>query len=137
MVYRSILQSVTFLICFLLELILTCCSSQRNIPAGDMGKTPGWKNLYYFHAGDSIWIVKPVPATGNQFSGMIFRPDEIKKHRQVHIYADPLSAVIIEEGVLSIPMENIVKVDNFKVSAGMVITIAAVLALLFLVPVYL
>ena len=137
MIYKSSLQLALFLICFLLELMLTGCSSQRNIPAGDRVKTPGWKNLYYFHAGDSTWIVKPIPATGNHFSGVIFRPDEITKHSQVRIYADPLSAVKIEEGVLSVPMENIVQVDNFRISAGMVITIAAVLALLFLVPVYL
>jgi hypothetical protein len=113
------------------------CSTAKNISPGQISRIPNWKNLYYFHAGDSIWIVKPVPVAGNQFSGMIFRPEKIKKNRQVHIYADPLSAVIIDNGRLSVPMDNITKVENYKISAGSVITAVAIVTLLFLTPVFL
>jgi hypothetical protein len=137
MINKLIRKSDIFLICALSLLTLFSCASQKNIPTEQTAKTPSWKNLYYFHAGDSTWIVKPVPSAGNQFSGLIFKPEEIKKNRQAHIYADPLSAVKIASGELSVPMENIVKVENHKIHAATVITIAAVLALLFLIPVYL
>jgi hypothetical protein len=104
---------------------------------GQLSKTPNWKNLYYFHAEDSTWIVKPVPAAGNQFAGIIYKPEVIKKNRQVHIYADPLSSVKIGNGQIFVPMENIVKVENFKINAGTVIASVCAVALLFLIPVFL
>jgi hypothetical protein len=127
-----------FLIFFpILVIIFSGCVTVKNVPPGQLSKIPSWKNLFYFHAEDSTWIVRPVPAAGNQFSGVIFNPDKIKKTRQVHIYAFPLSAVKAEDGKLSVPMENIVKVENFRVNAGAIILAIGVLALLFLIPVYL
>jgi hypothetical protein len=118
-------------------IILTGCVSAKNIPPGEMNSIPGWKDLYYFHAGDSTWIVHPVPVTGNYFSGNIFRPEEIRKNRQVHIYAEPLSSVTIAQGQLTVPMENIVKVENYRISAAAILLSAGVAGLLFLVPVFL
>jgi hypothetical protein len=100
-------------------------------------QTPSWKNLYYFHAEDSTWIVKPVPAAGNQFAGIIYKPEVVKKNRQVHIYAAPLSAVKTGNGQLSVPMENIVKVENYRINTGTVIASVGAVALLFLLPVIL
>jgi len=126
-----------FLSCIILIPSVYCCVTSKSIPPSQLSKIPDWKDLYYFHAEDSTWIVKPVPSAGNQFSGVIFESDEIKKARQVHIYAFPLSEVKIEAGILSIPMANIVKVENFKISAGTVLIAAGVIVLLFLIPVYL
>jgi hypothetical protein len=116
---------------------LFSCMTTKNISPGVISNTPNWKNLYYFHAGDSTWLVKPVPGTGNQFAGIIYKPDIIKKIRQVHIYAEPLSEVKIENGQLSVPMDRIIKVENHKISAGMVIGSIGLVALLFLIPVFL
>ncbi|MDP4223377.1 MAG: hypothetical protein Q8868_08695 [Bacteroidota bacterium] len=113
------------------------CSTAKEVPKSETYSTAGWKNLYVFHAGDSTWIVKPVPVRGNQFSGQIFSPEKVRKHRNIQIYAEPLSSVTIRDGKISVPMENIVKVENFRISPGMVLLSAGVLALLFLVPVYL
>ncbi len=113
------------------------CSTVKELPPGQIYSIPSWKNLYYFHSEDSIWIVKPVPAAGNMFSALVFKPEVIKKHRQVHIYAEPLSSVKIKDGILSVPMTNIVKVENYKIRAGTVIASVAVVLLLFLIPVYL
>lgn len=118
-------------------ILLTGCVSARNIPPGEMNRIPGWKDLYYFHSGDSTWIVQPVPVTGNYFSGNIFRPEEIRKNRQVHIYAEPLSAVTITQGRLTVPMDNIIKVENYRVSAAAILISVGVAGLLFLVPVFL
>ncbi len=117
--------------------ILSGCVSARNIPPGEISRIPGWKDLYYFHSGDSTWIVQPVPVTGNYFSGNIFRPEEIRKNRQVHIYAEPLSAVTITQGRLTVPMDNIIKVENYRVSAAAILISVGVAGLLFLVPVFL
>src|SRR4030042_2088210 len=113
------------------------CVSVKDVPPGQIAGSPGWKNLYYFHSEDSTWIVKPVPSAGNQFAGIVFNPEEIRKSRQVHIYAAPLSSVKIENDRLSVPMENIIKVENYKINAGMIITWVGVVSLLFLIPVFL
>jgi hypothetical protein len=109
----------------------------KDIPPEKISRIPGWKNLYYFHSEDSTWIVKPIPAAGNQFAGIVFNPEEIRKSRQVHIYAAPLSSVKIESNRLSVPMENITRVENYKINAGMIITSVGVVTLLFLIPVFL
>ncbi len=113
------------------------CSTVREVPKSKTYDTVNWKNLYVFQSGDSTWIVKPVPARGNQFSGIVYRPETVRKHSKVRIYAEPLSSVTLKDGKISVPMENIVRVENFRISPGVVILSAGVLALLFLVPVYL
>jgi hypothetical protein len=116
---------------------VTGCAGQKKRLASDPSKPSISRNLYYIHSGDSTWIIKPVPSAGNNFSGLIYNREQVKKTRHAHIYADPLSAVKTDNGVLSVPMDNIVRVDNFRISAGMVITVAVILGLIFLVPVYL
>jgi hypothetical protein len=137
MLIKLFQKSSTILI-FIIQIFgFVSCVTSKEIPPGQISKVPNWKNLYYFHAGDSTWIVKPVTEAGNQFTGIIFNPEVIRKSRQVHIYAEPLSAVKTGNGKLAVPMVNIVKVENYKVSAGMIIASAGVLALLFFLPVIL
>jgi hypothetical protein len=137
MINKLIRKSVSFLFYIFSALAFYSCVTTKNVSPGQISKTPNWKNLYYFHAGDSTWIVKPVPTTGNQFAGIIYNPDIIKKNRQVHIYAEPLSEVKIENGQLSVPMDRIIKVENHRISAGMIIGSIGLVALLFLIPVFL
>ena len=125
------------LLLFITIYVTLSCSTTRELPPGRISEIPSWKNLYIFHSGDSTWIVKPVPAAGNRFSAIVFKPEFIKKKRQVHIYAEPLSSVTIKDGKLSTPMENIVKVENYKITAGTVLLSVGVVVLLFLIPVYL
>ena len=116
---------------------LFSCVTSKDLPSGQISKVPNWKNLYYFHSEDSTWIVKPVTEAGNHFTGLIYKPEVIKKSRQVHIYAEPLSAVKIENGKLTVPMENIIKIENYKINAGMIIASVGIVGLLFLLPVFL
>ena len=115
-------------------LIIPGCSASRNSTAVDLSSAPNWKNLYFFHSGDSTWIVKPVTEAGNHFAGIIYTPEVVKKSRQVRIYAEPLSAVKIENGRLTVPMENIVKVENHRIGPGVIIGSIGLLGLLFLIP---
>lgn len=123
--------------CITLAFALTSCLTSRNIPPGQISKVPNWKNLYFFHAGDSTWIVRPITEAGNQFSGIIYNPEQIKKSRQIHIYAEPLYAVKITNGKLTVPMENIIKVENYKINPIMILASVGIVAVLFLTPVFL
>jgi hypothetical protein len=127
----------SFFLIFITTYFFSGCTAAKELPPGQVYSIPSWKNLYFFHSEDSTWIVKPVTAPGNQFSAIVFKPELIKKKRQVHIYAEPLSSVTIKDRKLSVPMENIVKVENYKISIGTVLLSAGVVALLFLIPVYL
>ncbi len=113
------------------------CSGVNKLHGGMSEKNPDWRNLYYFHADDSLWIVKPLPAAGNIFTGAVYNAEDVVKLRNVHIYASPLSSVTIADQVLTVPMDNIVKVENHKISAGMILGSVGLLALLFMVPVFL
>ena len=127
-------KSSTIVFCILPLVALFSCVSSKDLPPGQISRTPNWKNLYFFHAGDSSWIVKPVTEAGNQFTGLIYSPEIIKKSRQVHIYAEPFSAVKIVNGKLTVPMENIVRVENSRINPGMIIASVGLVALLFLLP---
>ena len=115
-------------------LVLTSCRTSRDESQGELSQLPNWKNLYFFHSGDSTWIVKPVTEAGNQFTGIIYKPEVVKKSRQVHIYAEPLSSVLIQNGKLSVPMGNIIKVENHRIGPGIILASVAVVVLLFLIP---
>jgi hypothetical protein len=128
------LKLSTIIFCIIPLLTFYSCVTAKDVPPGQISRVPNWKNLYYFHAEDSTWIVKPVTEAGNRFSGLIYSPEVIKKSRQVHIYAAPLSAVKIGNGKLTVPMENIVKVENYKINAGMVMASVGIVVLLFLIP---
>ena len=63
--------------------------------------------------------------------GQIFDSENVEKIRNVHIYASPLSSVTINEQILTTPMENIYKVENHKISPGMILGSIGVLGLFF------
>jgi hypothetical protein len=134
MTYKLFLKSCSFCFHIIFVLSFISCASQKNTSQEKFSKIPNWKNLYFFHAEDSTWLVKPIPTAGNQFSGIIYKPDEVKKNRQAHIYADPLSAIKIEQGKISVPMENIVKVENYKIKPITIVAVVSVVVLLFLIP---
>lgn len=132
---KKIIYNTVILIIFVTSLIfISGCSASRNSASGDLSSAPNWKNLYIFHSGDSTWIVKPVTEAGNHFAGIIYKPEIVKKSRQVRIYAEPLSAVKIENGRLTVPMENIVKVENHRIGPGVILGSIGLLVLLFLIP---
>jgi hypothetical protein len=132
---KKIIFNITVLLIFAASIFLISgCSASRNSAADDLSSAPNWKNLYYFHSGDSTWIVKPVTEAGNHFAGIIYKPEVVKKSRQVRIYAEPLSAVKIENGRLTVPMENIVKVENHRIGPGVILGSIGLLGLLFLIP---
>jgi|GEM_PF-1319441 hypothetical protein len=131
---KLFLKSCSLLFHIILITSLISCASQKNASQEKISKTPSWKNLYYFHAEDSTWLVKPVPTAGNQFSGIIYKPEGVKKNRQAQIYAYPLSAVKIEQGKISVPMENIVKVENYKIKPITIVAVVSMVVLLFLIP---
>lgn len=73
------------------------------------------------------------------FTATIVEPENVTNNilRQIHIYASPATAIKIDKQILTCPMDNIVKVENYKINPFMVIGAAGVLGLLFLVPVFL
>ncbi len=119
--------------------ILTGCVTRKNVPPSEVTKMPERKNIYYFHSGDSVWMVYPVPGQNGLFTGIVVDNDHIRanKPRQVHIYAAPPSVIKIEGQTITCPMENIGKVESQKVNVGMIISSIGVVLLLFTLPVFL
>lgn len=115
-------------------IILFSCATSGGSTSGQLSEVPNWKNLYFFHSGDSTWIVRPVTQAGNEFMGIIYKPEVVRKSRQVHIYAEPLYSVRIQDGKLTVPMENIVRVENHRIGPGIILASIGVVVLLFLIP---
>ena len=134
--YRRSYRFIWFIIPLLM---VSSCISTKNIPPSNLSTMPENKKVYYFHSGDSIWIVFPIPGKNGWFTGTIIKDENVKNNllRQVHVHAEPSSVVKIEDHTLTCPMDNIIKVENFKINTGMVIISAGVVILLFMVPVFL
>lgn len=122
-----------------LLVILTGCFSIKNLPASKISSMPMGKRVFFFHTADTVRIVYPVTGDNGQFSAIIVGSENIPytRLREVHIYAGPPSAIKIEGDKLSCPMENIAKVENYRMSAGTIISAIGVLLLLFTLPIYL
>jgi hypothetical protein len=115
------------------------CAETKNITASGTAEMPERKEIYYFHSEDSVWLVYPVTGENGVFTGVIVDPDFVAKNKlkDIHIYAASPSAIKISNQTLTCPMENISKIDNFKLKQGMVITSIGVLLLLFSLPIFL
>ena len=115
------------------------CITARNVSTSEITKTPGKKVIYYFHCDDSLWNVYPVRGERGYFTGILVSSDNILKNplRGTHIYAGPRSSIKIENDRLTCPLENIERVENYKIRAGTIIASAGVVLLLFLVPAFL
>jgi len=131
---KMLLKSAAVLFTVILLILLNSCSTSGDATSGQLSRVPNWKNLYFFHSGDSTWIVNPVTEAGNQFTGIIYKPEVVRKSRQVHIYAEPLYSVQIQNGKLTVPMVNIVKVENHRIGPGIILASIGVVVLLFLIP---
>lgn len=140
MIDRGLLYKIVFAVfLFIPAAGFNACVSVKNVPASKVADIPAKKVIYYFHTGDSIWIVYPVRGDKGTFTGMLVEPGNIPKNRLrgTHIYAGPPSSIKIENGILTCPFENIGKVENYKVKAGTIISTTGVVLLLFLIPVFL
>lgn len=115
------------------------CAGTGNITASGTTEMPERKEIYYFHSQDSVWLVYPVTGENGMFTGVIVDPDFVtqNKLKEIHIYAGPPSAIKISNQTLTCPMDNISKIDNFKIKPGMIITSIGVLLLLFSIPLFL
>ena len=118
---------------------LTGCFSIKNVPASKIGSMPEGKRVFFFHTADTVRIVYPVTGENGQFSAIVVRSENIPytRLREVHIYAGPPSAIKVDGDKLICPMENIAKVENYRISAGTIISAVGVLLLLFTLPIYL
>lgn len=127
-----------FLFCALSLIPLSGCATLSDAPSQIINMPKG-KKIYYFHSGDSVWVIYPVPVENGMFSGIIVDPASVadNKLREINIYAAPPSAIRIEDHTLTCPMENIGKVENYKIKTGTIITSIGVVLLLFTVPIFL
>jgi hypothetical protein len=118
---------------------ITGCISIKNVPASKVSAMPEGKRVFFFHSGDSVRIVYPVTGEKELFTAVVVSDNKVPDNRlrEVHIYASPPSAVKIKGTLLTCPIENIVKVENYRINAGTVITTICILLLLFTLPIYL
>jgi len=133
----SAVRYAKLLIPFLM--VLTGCLSIKNLPASKISSMPQGKRVFFFHTADTVRIVYPVTGENDQFTAIVVRKENMPdtRLREVHIFAGSPSAIKIEGDKLICPMENITKVENYRISAGTIISATVILLLLFTVPIYL
>jgi len=136
---RLLTGIILFLIIIIPASLFYSCVTARNVSPSEITREPGRKVICYFHCEDSLWNLYPVRGERGYFTGILVSPDNIPKNRLrgTHIYAGPRAVIKIENDRLTCPLENIDRVENYKVRAGTIISSIGVVLLLFLVPTFL
>jgi hypothetical protein len=105
------------------------CTGTKYISSSGETEMPERKEIYYFHSEDIVWLVFPVTGENGLFTGIIVDPDVVSRNKlkEIHIFGGPPAVVKISGKKLTCPMENISRIDNFRLKPGLVISSVGVL----------
>jgi len=103
---RKALKMVMFLI---LAVTAAGCYSLRT---ASLSSIPQKRNVIMLHADDSLWAVSNYTLSDGILTGLIYQDSlKITMRKVTHLYAAPLTAVMIDGTRLSVPAGNIAKTD--------------------------
>jgi hypothetical protein len=126
---RFSVKTVVFLV-----LILTSgCLTLKTIPTNNISDLHPGRQYLKIHSEDSLWLIEQYKVRDNILTGRIVkRTSGISALRLADIYIPSSQYVAINDGILTIPVENIGKVDYKIVDAFMVVSSIGIFLVLLL-----
>ena len=134
---ESILRRFPVELVFILVLIFTAsCLSLRTIPTSNIDELQPGRKYLKIHSEDSLWLIDQYKVRDNILTGRIIRNiPAVPDLRKADVYIPSSQYVKINDGILTIPLDNIGKVDYKIVDAFMVISsISLIIFLLIFSP---
>jgi hypothetical protein len=106
----------------ILSAILTSgCFTLKTIPANNIAELNRGRKYLEIHAGDSLWLIEQYKVGDNILTGKIVRnASKTPPLRKADIYIPSSQYLKINDEILTIPLENIGKVDYQIVDAFMI-----------------
>jgi hypothetical protein len=134
---KSILRRFPVKLVVILVLFFTSsCLSLKTIPTSNIAELQRGRKYLKIHSEDSLWLIDQYKVRDNILSGRIIRNTQpIPVLRKADVYIPSSQYVKISDGILSIPLENIGKVDYKFVDAFMAISfISLTLFVIIFIP---
>ena len=123
---------------FLLLILTSGCLTLKTIPTNNIADLQRGRKYLKIHSEDSLWLLDQYKVRDNILTGRIVRNTPgISALRKVDVYIPSSHYVTINDGIMSIPVENIGKIDYMIVDAFMVVSsISLFLILLLFAPLW-
>ena len=97
-------------------------ASKAEINYSDMAR-------YYIHGSQSSYCISNTVMSDGVLSGKLSQTtDQIKKKNIIHIYAAPDSAIRFDGNTVSLPFENIAKIETNRIDGGRTLLLAGGIA---------
>jgi hypothetical protein len=131
---RLIISRFTLKLVVILVLIFTTgCLTLKTIPTNNINQLQSLRKNLKIHSEDSLWTINHCLINGKLLSGKIIRNKEgIGKLNTADIYVAPLNAVDIKGDILTVPAENIGKIDYLIPDAFIIISSVGICIVLIL-----
>jgi hypothetical protein len=132
--YSQIQKSISVLMIFILLVYLSGCTSIRNISKFDLPVPDSSKYAYIVHSEKSKFLLEKGAAISNGIlSGKInkfYDDEQYDTGKKIHLYTSSNSVISIDTAkILSVPLNEITKVEIIKVDLRKTIVTIAVSAL--------
>ncbi|MFN8241309.1 MAG: hypothetical protein U0X39_11260 [Bacteroidales bacterium] len=126
---KKALLSGRFLLTLIILLFFSSCLSEKTIPANSINALQTKKGYLMIHSDDSTWLIKSYTLSIDKLTGSLASPAEaIPKTKIIHVWIAPASAIRHDGNLVTVPSENIGKVDykyvHFWKTAGMAFILA-------------
>jgi hypothetical protein len=121
------------LVVFLALIFTASCLSLKTIPTSNISELPPGRKYLKIHSEDSLWLIDQYNVKNDVLTGRIVRiTSAIPESRKADVYIPSSQYVKINDGVITIPMGNIGKVDYKIVDTFMVISSISLIIFLLL-----
>jgi hypothetical protein len=124
------------LVVFLILIFTASCLTLRTVPTSNIAELQPRRKYLKIHSEDSLWLIDQYKVKDKILTGRILRNTQtIPVLRIADVYIPSSQYVNISDGLLSIPLENIGKVDYKFIDAFMAISfVSLTIILLFYFP---
>jgi hypothetical protein len=135
---KSIIRRFPVKMVFFLVLIFTSgCLTLKTIPTSNISELQPGRKYLKIHSEDSLWVVVQYKVMDNLLSGKIIKNTKgISALSKADVYIPSSQYVKINNGILTLSIENIGKVDFQVVDGFMVVSsISLLIVFLLFIPV--
>jgi hypothetical protein len=118
---------------FLVLIFTSGCLTLKTIPVNNISELQTGRKYLKIHSEDSLWLIEQYKVRDNLLTGRIIKNTTgISALRKADVYIPSSHYVTINDGILTIPTENIGKVDYMIVDAFMVVSSISLFLILLL-----
>lgn len=111
------------------------CTEIKYLPATQLTAMHERREIARVHFGDSLWVLSKYEIKDNTLKGEISMvSQEIKSKKAIDYYVAPSSAIKVDGNILSVPFENIGKIDYLGHTLVLDILTGSIILLYILVP---